>query len=236
MKFLLRYRAAIVFLLIILLIIGIGFTEIVSPSKIAPEHQLVILNPLDKNNKNWKHRRFNKKKTTYQWVHSALGGTVKATGNQSASMLYRNIDMPIANCHTMKWQWYVPQPQQKSDLRTKGKDDAAASVFVMFGNPGVLNLKPVNVLRYTWANRHHRVGDIITGPYQKKHVRTIIKRTGTLDVPSLASEQVDLLKDYKESFGEAPTMNIHGIAIFTDNDDTKEPITAHYGRIILECG
>ncbi len=48
-------------------------------------------------------------------------------------------------------------------------------------------------------------------------------------------DRTNLSDDYKKAFGEVRKDGIYGIAIFTDNDDTKEPIVAHYGRIELLC-
>jgi hypothetical protein len=51
----------------------------------------------------------------------------------------------------------------------------------------------------------------------------------------MVMNRTNLSEDYKKAFGEVPGEGIYGVAIFTDNDDTREPIVAHYGKIELLC-
>lgn len=196
---------------------------------------IVLLDPAAEFSEDWENRRLRRGYTSYERVNTILGNTIKATGNESASILFRFFEPINLECNQLRWSWYVPRPQPGSDLYSKGMDDVAASVFVMFGDPGIFQDKPVPVLKYAWANNRHRAGEIIAGPYHKKYVRTVIVRTGIPAGKKLIAEHKNLSEDYLEAFGEPPKHGIHGIAIFTDNDDTKEPIIAHYGRIELLC-
>ena len=199
------------------------------------DNLIVLLNPELGISEHWEHRRLRRGDTTYARVESALGYTIQATGNRSASILLRLFEPIDPGCNTLRWSWYVQKPQQGSELRTKGKDDVAASVFVLFGDPGIFYDKPVPTLKYVWANDKHRKGEIIAGPYHKKYIRTIIVRTGSPVDQRLVKDRANLREDYIKAFGDVPQDGIYGIALFTDNDDTKEPIVAHYGRIDLLC-
>jgi len=199
------------------------------------DNHIVLLNPEIELNEDWEHRRLRRGYTTYDRVNSTLGHTIRAVGNESASILFRLFEPVNLNCNRLRWSWFVEKPQSSSDLRTKGMDDVAASVFVLFGDPGFFRDKPVPTLKYAWANKQHRIGEIIVGPYHKKHVRTIIARTGRPTNNKLVNNHANLNEDYLKAFGEAPENGVYGIAIFSDNDDTNEPITAHYGRIELHC-
>jgi hypothetical protein len=199
------------------------------------DNLIVLLNPELGIGEHWEHRRLRRGDTTYTQVESTLGYTVQATGNKSASILFRLFEPINLGCNTLRWSWYVQKPQQGSELHTKGKDDVAASVFVLFGDPGIFYDKPVPTLKYVWANDKHRKGEIITGPYHKKYIRTVIVRTGSSVTHELVTDRTNLNDDYLKAFDEARKDGIYGIAIFTDNDDTKEPIIAHYGRIDLLC-
>jgi hypothetical protein len=199
------------------------------------DNLIVLLNPELGIGEHWEHRRLRRGDTTYTQVESTFGYTVQATGNKSASILFRLFEPINLDCNTLRWSWYVQKPQQGSELHTKGKDDVAASVFVLFGDPGIFYDKPVPTLKYVWANDKHRKGEIITGPYHKKYIRTVIVRTGSSVTHELVTDRTNLSDDYLKAFDEARKDGIYGIAIFTDNDDTKEPIIAHYGRIDLLC-
>ena len=199
------------------------------------DNLMVLLNPELELNEDWEHKRLRRSDTTYERVQSALGQTIKATGNKSASILYRFFEPTTPECNRLRWSWFVAKPQSGADLHVKGRDDVAASIFVLFGDPGMFRDKLVPALKYVWTNEQHRVGEVIVGPYRKKYVRTLIVRTGSPTDQRLVIEQVNLWEDYLRAFGETPPNGIFGIAIFTDNDDTQEAIVAHYGRIELLC-
>ncbi len=218
-----------------LLLFVVGCTTVEKTSLEREQNVVVLLNPEAELDEEWENKRLRRGNTDYDFVKTSLGKTVQATGNESASIFYRMFEPVDLNCDQLRWSWYVSTPQPSSDLYTKGRDDVAASVFVMFGDPGIFRDKPVSSLKYVWANDRHQPGEIIAGPYHRKFIRTIIIRTGSPDSMKMFTEQTNLIEDYTRAFGEAPKEGIHGVAIFTDNDDTLEPIVAHYGRVELLC-
>ena len=48
-------------------------------------------------------------------------------------------------------------------------------------------------------------------------------------------ERRDLVADYQAAFGGLPKDRVRAVAIFTDNDQTQEPVVAHYGAARLFC-
>jgi hypothetical protein len=197
---------------------------------------IVLLEPEAGLGDDWQHRRISRADTLYEAVESSLGHSIRATGNQSASIVYRLFEPVRSECNHLRWQWLVRKPQAGSDLHVKGSDDVAASVFVLFGDPGIFQDKVVPTLKYVWANDQHQKDEIIAGPYHKGYIKTRVLRVGGNDGQAMVVENVNLREDYLRVFGEVPTGRIHGIAIFTDSDDTRKPIVAHYGKIELLCG
>ncbi|HSH42489.1 MAG TPA: DUF3047 domain-containing protein, partial [Arenicellales bacterium] len=118
------------------------------------DNAVVLLDPRLELGDGWEHRRLRRGDTRYERVESDLGHTVRAVGSESASILFRVFDETDPGCDTLQWQWHVGRPQPGSDLRTKGKDDVAASVFVLFGDPGIFRDRLVPTLKYVWANEH----------------------------------------------------------------------------------
>lgn len=199
------------------------------------ERDVILLNPEDGISTHWEHQGLKKRNTLYERVKTDLGTTIRATGNVSASILYRMFEPIDLNCDKLGWSWYVYEPQATSNLRIKGEDDVAASLFVFFGDPGMFRDKPVPTLRYAWANQKHHVDEIIKGPYHEEFLRTIIVRIGKPERQEMIDEDRNLIEDFMRAFGDVPGSGIHGIAIFTDNDDTGEAIEAHYGMVSLIC-
>lgn len=198
-------------------------------------NKILILTPSSGLDESWEHQVLRKRGTTYTRSESGLGNTIKATGNTSASILYRVFEGIDLSCNTLEWSWFIEELQQTSDLRKKGLDDVGASILVAFGDPGPFRDNPVPTLKYVWANAKHIKNEIITGPYQAKYLRTIIVQTGPAVEYNLVWEKRDLVSDFIEAFGKSPSDKIYAIGLFTDNDDTREPITAHYGAITLVC-
>ena len=60
----------------------------------------------------------------------------------------------------------------------------------------------------------------------------IVLRNATSGVGDWADEQRDLVADYREAFGEAPSP-VSGIAIAADTDQTGETVTAWFGDISI---
>ena len=218
-----------------LLLFLAGCATVEKAPVVQHDNLVVLLDPKQELGEDWEHQRLRRADTSYERVDNSFGHTVRATGNESASILFRLFEPVDRDCNMLRWSWFVSKPQPGSDLHTKGMDDVAASVFVLFGDPGMFRDRPVPTLKYAWANDKHRKGEIITGPYHRKYIRTIIARTGNTSTDELVTELVNLDEDFINAFGEAPAEWIHGIALFTDNDDTREPVTAHYGRIELLC-
>lgn len=199
------------------------------------DNKILVLDPSNSLDENWEHRVLRKRETTYTRADSRLGSTIKATGNISASILFRVFEGIDLSCNTLEWDWFIEELQETSNLRKKGLDDVGASILVAFGDPGPFRDNPVPTLKYVWANANHSKNDIIIGPYQTKYVRTIILQSGPVAGYGLVRERRNLVSDYKKAFGASPTGKIFAIGIFTDNDDTREPVTAHYGAITLIC-
>ena len=209
------------------------------PINRAPVEQqggrVLLLDPQSGLGEEWDHSRLRRADTRYEIIQSELGTTLRATGDNSASILFRLFEAPGITCDRLEWSWLVREPQADSNLRVKGEDDVAASIFVIFGDPGLFLDQAVPTLKYVWANQQHEVGEIIPGPYHKKYIRSLVLQSGGKDQSRLVKQQVNLKQDYQRAFGQAAPDRVFGVAIFTDNDDTRQPIEAHYGRIELTC-
>jgi len=223
----------------IYLVFVVAVTGCTSTSEIiltGADQDRVLLDPSEGLDETWEQQGLGRGKTTYTQTMNHLGTTITATGNHSASILYKVFEGIDLSCNTLQWDWLVEELQETSNLRIKGMDDVGASIMVSFGDPGVFRDRPVPILKYVWANEDHVENDIITGPYQTRYVRTIIVRSGPRAQDSLVRERRNLVTDFNNAFGRPSGGKIYAIGLFTDNDDTGEPVTAHYGPVVLICG
>ena len=174
--------------------------------------------------------------TRYDIVAIDGHAAVRATGDHSASGLIRFVRTDVDQCPMLHWSWRVDVLQRGANLRDRPTDDVAASLFVMFGDPGFLDAPdPVPTLRYVWSNEHVEVGDIIDSPYLSGVVKSVVVQAGEANLGKWVVESRNVMSDYVAAFGQQPTDDIHAVVLFTDNDQTGEPVTAYYEWAKLVC-
>lgn len=183
----------------------------------------------------WWHAKF-QGETEYLLVPLGRRVAIRAVGRDSASGLFRRVQVDPVRCPTLEWSWRVDRLQDAADLRTKQGDDVAASLFVLFGDPGMLsNPVPVPTIRYVWSNDRERPGSVIDNPYLPQVVRNIVVRAGAADAGRFVRERRDLVEDFAAAFGGRAVPQVEAVAIFTDNDQTRQPVTAFYEKAEFLC-
>ena len=192
-----------------------------------------------------------------QWQHLRLQGeteyrlalmdgqvAIRAIGQQSASGLIRRVSIDPTKCPIVEWSWSVTKMQQDANLRVKEKEDVAASIFLLFGDPGFsLAPNPVPTLRYVWSSHliegeQAEIGEVIDSPYMPGIVKSIVVEQGLPDRPGWTLERRNIRDDFERAFGRPPDAPVQAIALFSDNDQTREPVEAYYGwaRALCKAG
>jgi hypothetical protein len=62
-------------------------------------------------------------------------------------------------------------------------------------------------------------------------VRDIVLRSGEDRLGEWLRERRNVVEDFRRAFGRDPPPVAEAIALFTDNDQTGEPVEAYYGAI-----
>jgi hypothetical protein len=162
--------------------------------------------------------------------------SIRAEGRRSASGLVLPVDFDAEACPFLEWDWRVEVLQESASLFEKDLEDVAASIFVMFGDPGSFAApQPVPTLRYVWTTERVPEETIVDSPYLPGVVRSIVVQGGIESPLAWARERRDLVADFQAAFGRPPRERVQAIALFTDNDQTQEPVIAHYGAARLLC-
>ena len=186
----------------------------------------------------WKEQRF----SMFSSNDYTLGSqTLGVKSDDTVSLLWSALPGSVWNKSRARWDWSVDTSVPPTDLTKKGGDDRNLSIYFLFlpqeaaknaqdqGIRALLDDPDVRVLIYVWGGAHAR-GDILSSPYLGARGRTIVLRpsgTGT------ASEQVDLARDHRRAFGEAP-QNLVGLAVSSDSDDTGGEVVAQISRLRME--
>ncbi|HMA15885.1 MAG: DUF3047 domain-containing protein [Bacteroidota bacterium] len=167
--------------------------------------------------------------------------SIRAEGQRSATGLALAVDIDVARCPYLEWDWRVERLQEGANPYERALDDAAASILVMFGDPGELggpqDSRPaVPTLRYLWTIAAVPEETIIDSPSQPGILRSIVVQGGVESPLAWESERRDVEADYQAAFGSLPKERVRAVVLFTDNDQTQEPVIAHYGPARLLCG
>ena len=182
----------------------------------------------------WEHMRI-VKETEYRVVAMDGRVAIRARGKNSASSLLRYVEINPHECPIIEWSWRIDKLQQDADIKIKDKEDVAASIYVIFGDPGIVgNLKPVPTLRYVWASHRNPVGSIIQSPYVDT-INSIVIESGDAKRGQWVSERRNVLEDYKRAFGKLPSEPVQVVMFFTDNDQTQQHVEAYYEWIRMKC-
>lgn len=162
---------------------------------------------------------------------------VRAEGRNSASGLIREVGLDVEDCPELTWSWRVDKLQPEADIRVKGREDVAASIFLLFGDPGMLALPdPVPTLRYVWTNAKVEEETIVDNPNMPGIVRSLVVRSGDENLGAWVIERRNIYQDFVAAFDHEPEDELFAVALFTDNDQTGQSVLAFYEWIAIRCG
>jgi hypothetical protein len=188
--------------------------------------------PLDRE---WTHHKL-VMETRYVLVSEDGKSAIQAVGQQSSSGLYKEITYPIREYPWLEWKWKLEKAHKTADLKIKEKEDMALGVFFIFSRPwlpwktgSIAYVLPwkTGSIAYVWTSANHSPGQIVMHP---RHPYVILE-AGEEKKGRWITERRNLYEDYKRVYGHYPEKNPKAIALFTDNDQTKEPVIGYYGPI-----
>ena len=169
---------------------------------------------------------FGEKETHYSLIEQDMRIIIEAKGQDSASGLFLSNPEICLDNNQLSWSWRVDQIQETADITVEEKEDFAASLFIIFGKPGVFS-KP-KVLIYAFANTNLPQGSIVNSPHAPDNFRTIVLENQETPLMNWFQYKRNILDDYELVYGEMPEKMLHSIGIFTDNDQTGEAVEASY--------
>ncbi|MFY9269793.1 MAG: DUF3047 domain-containing protein [Candidatus Manganitrophaceae bacterium] len=188
------------------------------------------------------------RQTEYRLIFDAERPVIEAISRQSASGLYRPLDLDPTRYSLLSWCWKVNRTISKGDEREKRGDDYAARVYVTFRYDfnraslwertkfGLMkrvygDYPPRGAINYIWANRLPK-GEAIPNAYTDR-VWMVAVESGDRRVGEWVCEERNLVSDYRRFFDEDPPP-LSGVAVMTDTDNTGEEATAFYADVTLK--
>lgn len=156
---------------------------------------------------------------------------LRVSSDGSASALWRPVDPELQSVSSLSWRWRVSASlDHLDDERSKGQDDYAARLAVMFDGKPFGRRTPT--LMYVWAGRES-VGSVYPSPYSN-NVATIVLRSGTPATDAWHIERRDVRADFEAFFGRRP-LRMTGVALMVDTDNTSSRATAWFDDLVVDA-
>lgn len=174
----------------------------------------------------WEPKSF-KGTTEYRLVKDEGRIVVKVLSHASASGLIRKIRFQPMKHRYLRWSWKIAYTVEGGDEKSKGGDDYAARVYVVFTGRYFWQTKAIN---YIWANKLAK-GSFVPSMYAAGS-KMLAVESGSGKTGQWLTEERDLFADYRLLFGTDPP-EAEAIAIMTDTDNTGGTAEAWYGDITL---
>lgn len=196
---------------------------------------------------NWKPLHFPKiNKYSHYSIEKEEGRSyLKAESNASASGMVFNREFNVFEYPMARWIWKTDNVYRKGNANEKSGDDYPVRVYIFFKyDPerasfgkrvkyGIARqlygeYPPHSSLNYIWANRKQD-RRVIPSAFTSDSMM-IVLQAGSERGGEWVEEDVDILKDYREAFGEDPPP-VTSIAIMNDSDNTGESSVSYFDMI-----
>lgn len=196
----------------------------------------------------WEHQTFPRidRHSSHSVEQSDGGICLRARSSASASGILHRESFSVYEYPKIRWRWRTDRVYRKGDARKKSGDDYPLRIYVLFRHDpdraGILEkvryeaarlfygaYPPHSALNYVWSNREQGK-DMI--PNASSERAMMILKGGPGDVGSWHTKEADILKDYRQAFGEDPPREA-GLALMNDSDDTGEGCTSYVDFIEL---
>jgi hypothetical protein len=155
-----------------------------------------------------------------------------------------HINFPLTNRHhkniyhinvyktpILSWKWRIFELPQGADVNDKNRNDAAASIYIVWDFGHVLFKKVPKTVRYVWGTSQPQ-GTTLSKFFGNQKI--VVVETGHKDLGKWITFQRNIVKDYKQLFGDRPPKFPLAILILSDGDNTHSRVKADYDEIVLE--
>src|SRR5260221_69230 len=130
----------------------------------------------------------------------------------TASMLFRHVDLDLADYQFLIWRWYIEEPiESPLDERSREGDDHPARLFLVFRTASGQDRR----MEIIWGNK------LKAGDY--KYIGGFphyVADGSNENIRQWRSEEVDLREVYRHIWPDGTPAHLIDIAIFCDSDET----------------
>ena len=173
----------------------------------------------------WTEKEFSGK-TAYRLIRLDGNTVLAASSNASASGLYRKIAVDLTRTPYLNWSWRVDDILKGVDETTRGGDDYAARIYVIFSRGWFF--WQTHALNYVWSS-NQPPGTFWPNAYTS-HAVMVAAQSGEERTGTWVTNKRNVRDDIKRYMG-MDVSDIEAVAIMTDTDNSGQHVTAYYGDI-----
>lgn len=151
----------------------------------------------------------------------------------------KHINFPLANKEgvniyetpLLSWKWRIHDIPEGANEDDNGKNDTAASIYVVFDMGKVLFRKVPKSIRYTWSST------LPTGTELSKfygNQKIIVMGSGKPNHSEWQMFERNIVDDYRRLFGDDPPAKPLAILLLSDGDSTNDYVKADYDDIMFK--
>ena len=163
---------------------------------------------------------------------------LKATSNDSATIITKPIRIDLEETPYLNWSWRVEDQLSGINETTKSGDDFAARIYLVIGD-NLLN-PATKAINYVWSSNQPRYSRW-SNPFAGEKVQMIAVRGATDTISQWRKEKRNVYQDLINVFGDKGSEHknrkayryLDAIAIMTDSDNSGRAATAYYGDIFF---
>lgn len=174
----------------------------------------------------WKEKSF-VGNTTYDLVEVQSGVSVlKASANETASVLYKEMVIDLTDTPWLEWSWKVESIYENINEKARDGDDYPARLYVT-AQIGFLPWDSI-AINYVWSS-NQPINSAWQSPFTDKSMLVSVQ-SGKSQLGNWVSQRRNIVDDFKQLFG-VDVKKISGYAVMVDGDNSSQTGTAFFGNI-----
>lgn len=155
-------------------------------------------------------------------------------------MKVRHLNYPLINKEKvniyetpiLSWKWRVHKLPEGANEDENGKNDTAASLYVVFDMGRIALIKKVpKMIRYTWSSTLEK-GTVTSKLFGNQQIMVV--ESGKDKMGEWVTFERNIVEDYRRLFGDDPPKKPLAILLMSDGDSMNENSIADYDDIILK--
>jgi len=152
-------------------------------------------------------------------------------GKHLSYPFFDELDVNIYETPILSWDWRIHDIPETASEYDKNRNDAAASIYVVFDLGHVLFRKVPKSIRYTWSSTL-AVGTELSKFHGNQKI--VVIGSGEDGLSEWKTFERNIVEDYQRLFEDDPPSKPIAILVLSDGNDTNDFTMADYDNILLK--